>query len=146
MFLLSNFDFNMIQQRSILLVEDDRLDAMTVKRALKEIHVTNPVVHLNNGEEALAYLRKEDNPLPGLILLDLNMPRMNGIEFLREAKTDTRLKMVPVVVLTTSREEQDRVASFEQSVAGYMLKPVDYLQFVEVVRAINLYWTLSELP
>lgn len=139
-------NFDMIQQRPILLVEDDRVDAMTVRRALQEIHVTNPVTHLNNGEEALAHLRTPGVERPGLILLDLNMPRMNGIEFLREAKNDPALKMIPVIVLTTSQEEQDRVASFEHSVAGYMLKPVDYHQFVEVVKAINLYWTLSELP
>ncbi len=74
------------------------------------------------------------------------MPRMNGVEFLKHMRADERLKPIPVIVLTTSREEQDRVSSFNLGVAGYMIKPVDYLQFVEVIRAINLYWTLSELP
>lgn len=133
-------------KRPILLVEDDTVDAMTVKRALREIHVTNRVVNAGNGEEALEYLRDPANEEPCIILLDLNMPRMNGIEFLEVAKHDDLLKMIPVVVLTTSREEQDKVESFKLSVAGYMIKPVDYQQFVEVIRTINIYWTLSELP
>lgn len=131
---------------AILLVEDDRVDAMTVRRALKEINVSNPLHVVGNGEEALDFLRDETSPRPGIILLDLNMPRMNGIEFLKIAKHDDRLKQIPVIVLTTSREERDRLESFNLSVAGYMIKPVDYIQFVEVMRAINLYWTLSELP
>ena len=118
---------------------------MTIKRAMKEIHVTNPVEVRWNGEEALDYLQGE-RELPGIVLLDLNMPRMNGMEFLQHVRSDERLKRIPVVVLTTSREEQDRFSSFNLGVAGYMIKPVDYLQFVEVIRAINLYWTLSELP
>ena len=131
---------------SILLVEDDQVDVMTVKRALRELRVANPLHTAGNGEEALAFLRSPEHELPGIILLDLNMPRMNGIEFLRIAKQDDDLKKIPVVVLTTSAEEQDRVESFKLGVAGYMLKPVDYRQFVDVVRTIDLYWTLSELP
>ena len=136
----------MHNSKPILLVEDDQVDAMTVKRALKELHVTNPVDTVTNGEEALSFLRDPRNGTPGIILLDLNMPKMNGIEFLTIAKQDDALKRIPVVVLTTSREEQDKVDSFNLGVAGYMIKPVDYQQFVEVVKAIDLYWTLSELP
>ena len=128
----------------ILLVEDDKVDAMTVKRALKDIKVTNPLYQVSNGEEALEFLRNKANPRPGIILLDLNMPRMNGIEFLNIAKNDEDLRAIPVIVLTTSQEERDRTDSFKLSVAGYMIKPVDYLQFVEVMRAINVYWTFSE--
>ena len=135
----------MNEQKTILIVEDDEVDVMTIKRAMKEIHVTNPVEVRWNGEEALEYLQGE-RELPGIVLLDLNMPRMNGMEFLQHVRSDERLKRIPVVVLTTSREEQDRFSSFNLGVAGYMIKPVDYLQFVEVIRAINLYWTLSELP
>ena len=135
----------MNEQKTILVVEDDEVDVMTIKRAMKEIHVTNPVEVRWNGEEALEYLQGEKD-LPGIILLDLNMPRMNGMEFLQHVRSDERLKRIPVIVLTTSREEQDRFSSFNLGVAGYMIKPVDYLQFVEVIRAINLYWTLSELP
>jgi len=135
-----------ITNKPILLVEDDQVDVMTVKRALKEIHVTNPVVNLENGEEALKYLRDSDSAKPCIILLDLNMPIMNGIEFLQVAKHDARLKRIPVVVLTTSEEQQDKVNSFDLGVAGYMAKPVDYRQFVEVMRSIDAYWTISEMP
>lgn len=132
--------------KTVLLVEDDRVDAMTVTRALKEIHVTNPLRVVENGEEALNYLRNPENENPGIILLDLNMPKMNGIEFLNVIKNDEALKRIPVVVLTTSKDEQDKVDSFNLGVAGYMIKPVDYKQFVDVVKTIKLYWTLSELP
>lgn len=135
----------MKKNKPILLVEDDRVDALTVKRALKELKVLNSLDLVNNGEEALAFLRDENHEKPGIILLDLNTPRMNGIEFLKIAKQDPTLKRIPVVVLTTSKEEQDKLDSFSLGVAGYMIKPVDYLQFVEVMRTINLYWTLSEL-
>lgn len=136
----------MHSSKPILLVEDDQVDAMTVKRALKELHVLNSVDTVENGEDALSFLKDPKNERPGIILLDLNMPRMNGIEFLTIAKQDRDLKRIPVVVLTTSREEQDKVDSFNLGVAGYMIKPVDYGQFVEVVKTIDLYWTLSELP
>ncbi len=133
-------------KKPILLVEDDRVDAMTVKRALREINVANRLDVVQDGEEALEFLRNPDNERPAIILLDLNMPRMNGIELLRVMKSDDALRSIPVIVLTTSKADQDRIESFNLSVAGYMLKPVDYLQFVEVMRIVNLYWTLSELP
>lgn len=136
----------MKNSKSILLVEDDVVDAMTVKRALNEIKVTNPLHIVGNGEEALDFLKNLKNDLPGIILLDLNMPKMNGIEFLRVMKTDNSIKRIPVIVLTTSKEEQDKIDSFNLGVAGYMIKPVDYLQFVETMRTIDMYWTLSELP
>lgn len=135
-----------ITSKPILLVEDDQVDAMTVKRALKELHVTNPLVHRENGEAALAHLHDPENAKPCIILLDLNMPLMNGIEFLEVIKREEILKRIPVVVLTTSEEQQDKVNSFDLGVAGYMAKPVDYRQFVEVMRSINSYWTLSEMP
>jgi len=136
----------MRNSKPILLVEDDSVDAMTVKRAFKDLKVLNSLVHTTNGEEALAYLRDESNKKPCVILLDLNMPKMNGIEFLKIVKADDALKKIPVVVLTTSKEESDIVDSFKLSVAGYIVKPVDYKKFVEAIRAIELYWTLSELP
>ena len=136
----------MDNQKPILLIEDDRVDAMTVKRALKELKVTIPLKIVSNGEEELAYLKDKSQIKPCIILLDLNMPRMNGIEFLEIAKQDDLLKRIPVIVLTTSSEQQDKFNSFNLGIAGYMLKPVDYPQFVDVMRAINMYWTLSELP
>jgi len=136
----------MRHSKPILLVEDDEVDAMTVQRAFRDLKVANELVHRVNGEEALKYLRAEDSQMPSVILLDLNMPKMNGIEFLKISKEDEKLKKIPVVVLTTSQEEHDIVESFELSVAGYIVKPVDYKRFVEAIRAIDLYWTLSELP
>lgn len=135
-----------ITNKPILLVEDDQVDTMTVMRALKEIHVTNPLVHLENGEDAVNYLRDPQKEKPCIVLLDLNMPIMNGIEFLQVVKNDSKLRCIPVVVLTTSEEQQDKVNSFNLGVAGYMAKPVDYRQFVEVMRSIDAYWTISEMP
>ena len=135
-----------IINKPILLVEDYQVDAMTVKRALKELKVTNPLVHVENGEAALKHLQDPTVEKPCIILLDLNMPIMNGIEFLQVVKHDEKFKVTPVVVLTTSEEQQDKVNSFNLGVAGYMAKPVDYRQFVEVMRSINTYWTISEMP
>jgi len=135
-----------ITNRPILLVEDDQVDKMTVVRALKEIHVTNPLVHRENGEEAVHYLQDPASEKPCIVLLDLNMPIMNGLEFLKAVKNDDKLKRIPIVVLTTSEEQQDKINSFDLGVAGYMAKPVDYRQFVEVMRSIDAYWTISEMP
>lgn len=136
---------NMRSRKSILLVEDDRVDVMTVQRALKEINVTNNLIVARNGEEALEFLADRNNEKPCIILTDLNMPRMNGIELLRILKQDECLRRIPLIVLTTSAEERDRIESFNLSAAGYIIKPVDYLQFVEAIKTIKLYWTLSEL-
>lgn len=135
-----------VPNKAILLVEDDQVDIMTILRALKEIHVCNPVVSMENGEAALEWLSRVGGELPCIILLDLNMPIMNGIEFLRLVKQDERLRRIPVVVLTTSEEQEDKVRSFDLGVAGYMAKPVDYRRFVEIMRSIDMYWTLSEMP
>lgn len=136
----------MPRRRPILLVEDDRVDAMTVKRALSQIDSSSPVYIVSNGEEALEFLRSPRNERPGIILLDLNMPRMNGIEFLRIAKADDALKRIPVVVLTTSKQESEKVESFNLGAAGYVIKPLSYEQFLEMVKTIDRYWTVSELP
>jgi len=132
--------------KPIMLVEDDEVDAMTVERALKDIKAINNLVREADGREALDYLTDRENPKPCVILLDLNMPRMNGFEFLRVVKADDVLKRIPVVVLTTSSADQDIVESFKMNVAGYIIKPVDYKKFVEAIRILDLYWTLSELP
>ena len=130
----------------ILLVEDDEVDIMTVQRALKDLNVTNTMEVALNGEEALAYLRDHTKARPCVILLDINMPRMNGIEFLEVSRQDEDMKKIPVVVLTSSIDEQDLVQSYSFGVAGYMLKPVDYNQFVDTMRVIDMYWTLSKFP
>jgi CheY-like chemotaxis protein len=136
----------MQNSKPILLVEDDNVDVMTVKRALKDLKVSNQLVPINNGEEAIEYLKKENTTKPCFVLLDLNMPKMNGAEFLKTVKADKALKKIPVVILTTSNSEQDVIESFELGAAGYMVKSVDYEKFVETIQAIERYWTLSKLP
>ncbi len=136
----------MTPQQHILLVEDDDIDAMTVRRTLKELGATNPLDRAVDGERALAFLRDPANPRPGLILLDLNMPRMNGLEFVAAVKADITMRSIPVVVLTTSSEEGDRLAAFNNSVAGYMVKPVDYPQFIRIMALIRDYWLTSVTP
>lgn len=130
--------------QTILLIEDDDIDAMTVKRSLRELNAPNPLERATDGEAGLIYLRDASKARPGLILLDINMPRMNGIEFLKHMKGDPAISAIPVVVLTTSREEADRYNTFANNVAGYMVKPVDFEQFVEVMRKIRDYWLTSE--
>lgn len=132
--------------RPILVVDDDEIGVQTVRRALQELQVPNRVVGCSNGEAALAYLREPRNPRPAIVLLDLNMPVMNGIEFLQIVKADEQLRRQPIVVLTTSAEQQDRMDSFNLSVAGYVTKPIDYFRFIQVMRHIDQYWTISELP
>ncbi len=132
--------------KPVLLVEDDTIDAMTVRRAFRDLNLCNPLAHATNGEEALKYLHDSGNPKPCVILLDLNMPRMNGAEFMRVIKADPVLKKIPVVVLTTSKDDRDIVDSYRLSAAGYIIKPVDYKKFVEAIRTIDMYWTISELP
>ena len=119
---------------------------MTIRRAIKEIKIANPLVWRENGEEGLLYLNKQDTLKPCIILLDLNMPRMGGLELLEIIKNNEDLRNIPVIILTTSSHDEDRLRSFNLSVAGYMIKPVDYKHFVQIMRAVNMYWTISEMP
>lgn len=135
----------MKNNQPVLLVEDDVVDAMTVSRSFRELSIGNEVIHRINGVEALEYLKDTDRP-PCLILLDINMPKMNGIEFLERVKRSEGHRRIPVVVLTTSNDQRDKLEAYNLGVAGYMLKPVDYRQFVSVVKDIDRYWTVSELP
>ncbi len=129
----------------ILLVEDDLVDSMTVKRAVKEVGIGNPITVAENGEDALDYLHTTDK-LPCLILLDINMPRMNGLEFLENIKHDPKYRRIPVIILTTSQEDQDKYKSFDLHAAGYMVKPVDYEQFIQLMKTIQEYWSVSKFP
>ena len=132
--------------KPILLVEDDSVDAMTVKRAMRDLQINHSVIHSVDGEEAMKYLTSPDTEKPFVILLDLNMPKMSGIEFLKVMKTHPELKTIPVIVLTTSKERRDVLDSFELGASGYMVKPVDYSKFVEILSRIMIYWSSSELP
>ena len=132
---------------NILLVEDDQVDIMNVRRAFDRNRISNPLFVAGNGIEGLRMLR--DNEVPAgrrIVLLDLNMPRMNGIEFLRELRADPDLQQTPVIVLTTSNDERDKIDAYNLNVAGYLLKPVTFVNFVEVMAALNKYWTLVEFP
>ncbi len=136
---------------NILLVEDDEVDVMNVQRAFKKNNITNPLFFASNGIEALSILRGSNAettipPVRRIILLDLNMPKMNGIEFLRVLRADEQLQSIPVIVLTTSNEDKDKVEAYKLNVAGYILKPVTFSSFVETVATMNKYWSLVEIP
>lgn len=132
---------------NFLLVDDDEVDVMNVRRAFAKAHITNPLFVAHDGIEALEMLRADRFPCERrLVLLDLNMPRMNGIEFLRALRADPALHGTPVVVLTTSDDERDKVDAYDLNVAGYLLKPVTFASFVEIMAALNKYWTLVEMP
>ena len=132
---------------NILLVEDDQVDVMNVSRAFERNRLANPLFVARDGLEAMEMLQRGDVPRERrLVLLDLNMPRMNGIEFLRALRADPELALTPVVVLTTSDDERDKIDAYNLNVAGYLLKPVTFVNFVEVMAALNKYWTLVELP
>ncbi len=132
---------------NILLVEDDEVDVMNIRRAFQKNHIANPFFVAGDGIEAMEQLRSGAIPRERrIILLDLNMPRMNGIEFLRELRQDPELRSTTVVVLTTSNNDRDKVDAYDLNVAGYLLKPVTFSNFCEVMSALNRYWALVELP
>jgi CheY-like chemotaxis protein len=140
------------RQVNVLLVEDDEVDVMNVQRAFKRKHIDNPLYVASNGIDALTMLRGcgvASSELPSdrrLVLLDINMPKMNGLEFLQELRQDEDLKSTPVVVLTTSDADQDRLEAYRLNVAGYILKPVTFSTFADVMASLNQYWALCEIP
>ena len=127
----------------ILLIEDNMDDAGLTIRALKKHNLANNLLHLQDGEEALNYLFSERlNAIPKVILLDLKMPKVDGIEVLRRLKADERKKIIPVVVLTSSKEERDIVDSYKLGVNAYIVKPVDFEKFVKAISEIGFFWLL----
>jgi CheY-like chemotaxis protein len=133
---------------NIVLIDDDEIDVMSVQRAFAKGRLdNNPLYVASNGIEGLDLLRSGAVPEDRrLVLLDLNMPKMNGIEFLIELRADPRLRSTPVVVLTTSDDERDRLAAFSLNVAGYLLKPVGSQSFLQLMVALTTYWSLVEWP
>lgn len=135
---------------NVLLVEDDEVDVMAVKRAFRELRIANPLFEARDGIEALEMLRGTNGhahiPRPLIILLDLNMPRMNGLEFLVELRKDPDLRRCVVFVMTTSADEEDRMRSYEKNVAGYLLKHSLGRTFVDAVSMLQHYWRVVELP
>ncbi len=136
---------------NILLVEDDSVDVMNVQRAFKKNNITNPLHIAFNGVEALNMLRGINgktklNPQPRIILLDINMPKMNGLEFLKELRSDPDLKSITVFIMTTSNDDQDKIEAYKLNIAGYILKPLSFEKFVNAVSILNSYWKLCEQP
>jgi CheY-like chemotaxis protein len=132
---------------NVLLLEDDELDVLNVRRAFKKNDLEDNLFVAGDGVEGLEVMRSGTLPRERLlVLLDLNMPRMNGIEFLQELRKDPNLHRTPVVVLTTSSDERDLVDAYELNVAGYIIKPVTFEKFVNVVATMNEYWSLVEMP
>jgi CheY-like chemotaxis protein len=135
---------------NVLLVEDDEVDIMNVQRAFRKNKITNPLHVARNGVEALDALKGRNTelviPLPRIILLDINMPRMGGIEFLTEMRKHSELKSISVFVMTTSNEESDKIAAYDLNVAGYILKPLSFDGFANAVAILNHYWHLCEMP
>jgi CheY-like chemotaxis protein len=130
----------------ILLVDDDSTDALLFRRALEHLKIANPLVRSSNCQEALEYLMNIDNARPWIVLTDLNTPQMNGIEFLRAVKDHEPLKQTVVIVLSGSGDERDIAECFKCGAAGYMVKPSDHKQLIDMIRTIHAYWTLSESP
>jgi CheY-like chemotaxis protein len=136
----------------ILMVEDDQKDVELTLTALEEYNLANEVVVTRDGEEALDYLhcrgsfttRSNDNP--AVMLLDLKLPKVDGLEVLRQIKSDQKLKMIPVVVLTSSHEEKDMVASYSLGVNAYVVKPVDFHEFVNAIKELGMFWAVINEP
>ena len=143
----------MTSLRTILLAEDNPKDVELTLEALSEHSLANHVVVVKDGVETMAYLRYEDNYKlrkqgnPAVLLLDIKMPRMDGIEVLKAIRSDDKLKTIPVVILTSSREESDLIKSYELGVNAYVVKPVNFKDFIEAIKQIGIFWALlNELP
>jgi CheY-like chemotaxis protein len=134
------------QPVNLLVVDDDTVDVMNIKNAFQRAKVANPLYEAADGVDALAMLRGDAMPKERrLVLLDINMPRMSGLEFLRAVRADPQLKSLSVVILTTSNEERDRFEAYNLNVAGYLVKPVAFADFVALMTALDNYWSLVEL-
>jgi CheY-like chemotaxis protein len=138
--------------RRILLVEDDPQDVELTMTALQEYNLSNEVVVARDGEEALDYLYSRgqfsdrDDNHPAVVLLDLKLPKINGLEVLQQVRSDQRLKLLPIVILTSSHEEKDLVRSYELGVNAYVVKPVDFHAFVNAVKQLGIFWALVNEP
>ena len=135
----------------ILIAEDNEDDILLIREAFEEVNMVNRITVVRDGEEALAYLRGEgpfsQSPLPGMVLLDINMPKKTGLEVLTEIKADIRFRPLPVVMLTVSDRDEDIIRSFEQGACSYIRKPVTFTRFIAVVKEFEMYWTLvSKIP
>ncbi len=131
---------------NLLVVEDDEVDRMNILRAFQKSNFTNKVDVCRDGVEALEYIASLPKNTPLLILLDISMPRMNGLEFLKKLREDPEWSKTPVVILTTSEENSDLTEAYKLNVAGYLVKPIEFLDFVKIMVILGKYWSLSHLP
>ena len=129
---------------NILLIEDDMIEIMKLNRASSSLQLNHKITEANNGEDALKLLEDKDS-LPDIILLDLNMPKINGIEFLRILNADIRLKYIPTIILTTSNNQKDLLECYKIGIAGYVLKPLKYEDYVSKIERLLSYWSINEL-
>ncbi len=136
----------MQQAVEILLIEDNAEDAELTIRTLKKNRLTNHLLHVSDGQEAIDFLFNEENTMPKLVLLDLKMPKVDGLDVLRRIKADASKSMIPVVVLTSSKEESDIIESYKLGVNAYIVKPVDFDQFVKAISALGLFWLVVNQP
>jgi len=136
----------MKNSRPILLIDDDSTDVLLFERALKRLEITSPMVRSSNGAEALEYMMDPSHKRPWFVLTDLNTPKMNGLDFLKTIKADRMLKRTIVIVLSGSGAERDVEACFRLGAAGYIIKPFDYEELLNMIRTIQAYWSLSEIP
>lgn len=128
----------------IMLIEDDMIEVMKLNRAINTLKLKHKIIEANNGEEALILLSEKDN-LPDIILLDLNMPKVNGIEFLGILKRHETLKYIPTIILTTSNNQKDLLECYKVGIAGYVLKPLKYENYVTKIENLLTYWSINEL-
>ena len=136
----------MKESRPILLVENDLAQAKAVERAFEALEIRSPRLHFTDGNDALAHLRHQNGEKPWLILLNLDLQGMTGVEFLETVKSDEVLKTIPVVLLTASSHQNDITRSFELGAAGYMVKTSEYEELLETLKTIAQYWNLCESP
>jgi DNA-binding response OmpR family regulator len=137
--------------RCILLVEDDPNDAELIRMTLEENKLANHIVHVWNGKEGLDYLKRQgpgygNAEEPALVILDLKLPKVSGLEVLREIRNDEKLKVMPVVIFTSSHEERDIVAGYKLGTNGYVVKPLDFHQFIEAVKQTGIFWGIINEP
>ena len=144
---------NKYNEVEILLVEDNLSDAELIVRALRKVNLANHLIHVKDGEEALDFIfaegsfsGREKKNMPKVILLDIKMPKVDGIEVLRQIKTNSETKRIPVVIMTSSKEEQDIIRSYELGVNSFVVKPVEFNDFAKAVSELGLYWVLINQP
>lgn len=141
---MDKYTFKMTKTLNILLIEDDAIEVMKFNRVIKTLSYNHKIIEAHNGEEALEILKIKEI-IPDIILLDLNMPKLNGLEFLKILKSDATLKYIPSIILTTSGNQKDLLECYKTGIAGYVLKPLKYEDYTERIKKLLDYWSINEL-